>query len=244
MILNGYYSGDSKSVEIIDLKSDTSLCQNLPDFPLVTRGTFGGLIDGQVPIVCGGPDIVDCFKYEMGRWMDYFSMNEARMHFTGMVGSPYNSNNNNGSSHKFYIVGDSHNAEVLTDAGWKVVDTKVPKIFFTSCLVAINQTAFIIIVGQVVNGQNFSRDTYIFNSEQNLWAMGPPLTQARRASGCGLVPESADGGQSLFIVAGGENGGVSVELLNEVDGKWFDGNNVVVCLFTLDFLSPANGQRI
>ena len=71
----------------------------VPDFPFVTRGTFGGLIDGGTPLVCGGQHSSDCYIFNGGQWAETFSMNEERFHFAGMPGSPFKD-----PSHKFYVL--------------------------------------------------------------------------------------------------------------------------------------------
>ena len=70
------------------------------------RGTIGGLIDYQVPLVCGGANPVDlvilttCYKYGSGHWVQTFPMVMPRIHFSGMPLSPFHN-----ASHKFSVVG-------------------------------------------------------------------------------------------------------------------------------------------
>jgi hypothetical protein len=71
MIANGYDAASSKIVEIIDLSSTTTSCANLPNFPISTRATFGGLIDYKTPMLCGGSDssnnpLKECYLYNQG----------------------------------------------------------------------------------------------------------------------------------------------------------------------------------
>jgi hypothetical protein len=66
-------------------------------------------------------------------------MNENRIHFMGMPSSPYRN-----SSHKFFVLGPDLTAEVLTDAGWEVFGPAVPKPFYVSCMVIINETTIFV----------------------------------------------------------------------------------------------------
>ncbi len=73
MIANGPAVNSSKIVEIIDLSSTTTTCKNLPDYPISTRGTFGGVIDYKTPMLCGGyynltsaTSLKDCYLYNQG----------------------------------------------------------------------------------------------------------------------------------------------------------------------------------
>ena len=49
--VNGSYL---TSVEIIDLTSQKTVCQDLPEFPKSVGLTFGGYHDLTNPIICGG----------------------------------------------------------------------------------------------------------------------------------------------------------------------------------------------
>jgi len=124
IVLNGYLADESEIVEVVDLKSPDSVCLNLPKFPLVARGTFGGTIDGGTPLVCGGRDSNDCYVYKGGQWSETFSMNENRFHFTGMVGSPFQD-----PSHKFFVLAPSTSGTKL-------------KLFCLSIYVSIGHRAF------------------------------------------------------------------------------------------------------
>jgi hypothetical protein len=95
--MNGYLDMTSQIVEVVNLAASMEVCNNLANFPFITRGTHGGLLPDSTPLVCGGEKSNNCYKYHLGNWMSTFSMNIARMHFTGMTGSPYQN-----SSHLYY----------------------------------------------------------------------------------------------------------------------------------------------
>ncbi len=63
MILNGY--DNLTTVEIVDLSSSTTVCDNLPNYPYAIRGTSGGLLDKKNPLVCGGISVQDITKMNL-----------------------------------------------------------------------------------------------------------------------------------------------------------------------------------
>ena len=67
-------------------------------------------------------------------------MKEARMNFVGMPSSPYQN-----SSHKFFVLGPSATAEVLTDSGWEIIGPPLPKAISFSCLIVIDETTIFVI---------------------------------------------------------------------------------------------------
>ena len=57
--------------EVIDLMDDNSVCESLPDFPIEMASGFGGLLQGNMPVFCGGfnPNIegyavTDCYTLD------------------------------------------------------------------------------------------------------------------------------------------------------------------------------------
>jgi hypothetical protein len=220
MILTAYQN-DSRLVEIVDISSSLTTCENLPDYPITTRGTVGGLLDNKVPIVCGGLNVKDCYQYQQGQWQLSFPMNENRYHSAGMVSSPYQN-----VSHKLFVVGGGNPpliaAEVLTATGWEVIGSPLPKQFFVSCLVSINETT-IMLIGGTIENITYSKDTYIFNALTNIWVKGPSMELGRRGAGCGKISENGQSNRQIIIVAGGENARTSVEFLDDIDGSWRSG---------------------
>ena len=84
----------------MDFDSPSKTCDDWTDYPIDTRGTFGGLMDNRLPLVCGGPDTQECFHYLNGKWEVDFKLNFERYHSESMASSPYND-----PSHTFYVVG-------------------------------------------------------------------------------------------------------------------------------------------
>ena len=89
-VLNGFRTANSRIVEVLDLNSNNTQCEDLSDYPLVTRGTHAGLLPDHSPVVCGGMGTNKCFTFDFNMGgSETFPMNYQRMHFSGMTGSPY-----------------------------------------------------------------------------------------------------------------------------------------------------------
>lgn len=115
--------------------------------------------------------------------------------------------------------------EVLTNSGWKRIGPPLPKSLYLPCLMVINVTSILIMAGSINGEETYSKKTFIFNSETNLWTSGPELIQPTRSVGCGTIPNKLNGTEKVFIVAGGENVGRLVQLLDSADdGEWYQGD--------------------
>ena len=215
IILNGY--DGPPTVEVVDLNSTTTTCKSWQDYPLNLRGSYGDLIDGQTPLVCGGHGTKNCYLYSDGGWQQTFTMNQNRFHFAGMPSSPFRN-----ASHKFFVIGQ-YDMEVLTSTGWELLDIPLPVTStYVPCLMVVNETSFLLAVGTTAT-ETYSRDTYIFNSMTNSWTSGPTLSNGRRSMGCGTIKESAASDNRIFIVVGGQAAETSVELLDSISGQWRPG---------------------
>ena len=74
--VTGYPNG--LKAEVIDLKSENSVCEELGDFPLQTTGAFGALL-GNYPIVCGGGGSNKCYKLdESKQFKEFATMTKLR----------------------------------------------------------------------------------------------------------------------------------------------------------------------
>jgi len=216
IILNGYDS--IQTVEVVDLNSSTTSCKLLPDYPLTLRGSYGDLVGGQIPLVCGGVVAADCYMFTNGSWKATFPMNQARYHFSGMPSSPFRN-----ASHKFFVVG-AYDMEVLTSSGWETLGIYLPKSIYVSCLMVINETSFLLAVGTITYN-SYSPETYIFNGINYSWTRGPSFITGRRGMGCGTIKASATDDSRIFIVVGGENADYTVELLDNIASQWRKGTS-------------------
>ena len=54
LVANGLNGSYLSNVEIIDLSSQKSVCEDLPEFPMKIIQQVGGFYDFKTPILCGG----------------------------------------------------------------------------------------------------------------------------------------------------------------------------------------------
>ena len=204
----------------------TTKC-SFKNYPMLTNGSHAGLLPNNTPIICGGSNTNRCFKYEVMpliddyNWTETNAMNNKRIHFSGMTGSPYKN-----SSHLYYVLGGTHEAEVLTPTGWENIGPLLPFPFYKSCLMVINDTSILVLNGQLPSyGDNLSDKTFIFNSMYNRWVSGPQLLWPRSGAVCGLIRKSEANDTKVFIVVGGHRGQGSapVDFLNDVSDQWRSG---------------------
>ena len=46
---------------MLDLANPDTLCNNLPNFPIQSHGASGGVINDQLPFICGGNNVDECY---------------------------------------------------------------------------------------------------------------------------------------------------------------------------------------
>ena len=71
--------------EIVDLKNESFVCNKVPQFPQKVLGAAGGLIQGNIPLICGGfnkdlPKEVykKCYALKNKKWKHVTSLHESR----------------------------------------------------------------------------------------------------------------------------------------------------------------------
>ena len=69
IILNGVDS--LKSVEVVDINFQKSVCELVTDFPIAVHGAMGGLLNHSIPLICGGgePPTSACYQWLKDGWI-------------------------------------------------------------------------------------------------------------------------------------------------------------------------------
>ena len=224
---NGENGKDLNSIEIIDLESSSTTCQDLTSFPRAFFGGIGGLTPHKNPIICGGYGSRDCSSYENGIWTLTPAMKSVR-YFAAASASPYPN-----ETHTLFVTGgrnylgnDNNISEVLNDAGWQELPTSLPVVISDHCMALLNSTT-VLIIGGVQNGSKYSQNTFYFNTEYEKWIEGPKLMFGRKKPSCGNLQIDEKGSYYGVIVAGGSNSNEgtlsSVELLELGSSEWVAG---------------------
>ena len=76
-LLVGLGGTDLDSVEVVNLDGTGQICSNLPDYPIKNSGAVGHLINGSVPMICGGVtggenfyNHCECYALVDGSWIE------------------------------------------------------------------------------------------------------------------------------------------------------------------------------
>jgi hypothetical protein len=250
-LLVGLGGGKSKNMEIIDLESSSTICQNLPNFSAAMEVTFGGLGLNDEPVICGGQEYRvwqhsnKCFALADNEWIVSPSLRVPRA-FAAVSPSPYPSR-----SQKFFVTGGlndlfNHNtAEVLTEQGWKTLPQSLPVTIFGHCSVLINSTTVMVIGG--LQNKIMSSKTFYFNTENEVWTEGPQLKNKRADLSCGRIRKNSQSQELSVIVAGGWNGAKilsSVEILDLGSNEWRKGSDLSFGIDHAKMVEDLNGGVI
>jgi hypothetical protein len=213
----------------------------LPEIPNrinLLLGAVGGLTSDNEPLICGGyiqrVYYNDCYIYKNGNWSGFTFSNLTTKREFGMYAS-YPSLTGNGN---FLVAGgDSASGmsltsiEYLTSSGWKQSTANLPSPDKLGCMVAINETHFL-----MISGTN-SPSTYYFNLKTNTVTSGPPLLQARGLFSCASTKNSTTGSVTVVVNGGVLNGVIfnpitlnSTEILDVATGVWTKGPDLPVPL--------------
>ena len=240
---NGENGKDLNSIEIIDLESSSTTCQDLTSFPRAFFGGIGGLTPHKNPIICGGYGSRDCSSYENGIWTLTPAMKSVR-YFAAASASPYPN-----ETHTLFVTGgrnylgnDNNISEVLNDAGWQELPTSLPVVISDHCMALLNSTT-VLIIGGVQNGSKYSQNTFYFNTEYEKWIEGPKLMFGRKKPSCGNLQIDEKGSYYGVIVAGGYDGSYmsSVEILQVGANEWKTGPTLPYGIFSAAMVEGPSG---
>ena len=87
LIATGFGKYPSKiglKTRIIDPKNADFVCDNFPDYPIEKGYGVGGLVEGNIPLICGGlggldfRDVRQCFMLVSRQWKESGSMDRGR----------------------------------------------------------------------------------------------------------------------------------------------------------------------
>jgi hypothetical protein len=97
--------------------------------------------------------------------------------------------------------------------GWERIGSLVPETFYVTCIVSINETRIMLIVGAAAK-------TFYFDGLTNLTSNGPNMIVARQGNGCGTIPVSRSSTTQTVILVGGQTTPRSVEILDGATNTW------------------------
>ncbi len=218
---SGYTNdGATNNVEMIDLSMSSSTCQDLPNLPKATYGSFGGLILQDYPLICGGHNGQEkkCFSYKGASWQESAPLKTGRIYSSSSL-SPFLQN-----PHSLLVVGgggDVNTLEHFSVNDWRMDLPKLPVTIQYGCMIKINSTTVMVIGGN--QNKQISDKTFFLTKNRSVWIDGPKLLIPRRVLVCGMIQSDKASSRFTAIVVGGFDGGnvlATSEILNEETGKW------------------------
>jgi hypothetical protein len=242
-------SGLTNNIEIIDLESELTTCQNLTNFPLELRGSFGGLGFQDKPMICGGYNSSakysdKCFSLEGNEWINSSSFITV-LYQAAVSPSPYPS-----SDQKLFVTYEDA-VEVLTLEGWETLPQRLPVETYGHCSVLFNSTTVLVIGGY--QNRSLSSNTFLFNTENEIWAEGPQLKKERMDHSCGRIRKNSHSQDFSIIVVGGVEGlgwkstpghyfsFSSVEILDLGANEWRKGPDLPFGIDLAQMVEDPNG---
>jgi hypothetical protein len=204
--------GSIASTEIIDLRTNSRCRAFVDDYPHKYYGVVTGTVLNLPVVVCGGcashcsTISSECYALtSQGQWRPFKNLTIERGGAAALF-------NNDHGYHIFGGLGTEGRLESLESFSedqdnWIKEDPRsnMPTSVFGHCVVALNETTFMLIGGRRSNSSRYSELTHFYDTRSSTWSFGPHLRVGRRYAACGVIkdPES---GQEAVIVAGGWDG--------------------------------------
>ena len=223
------------STKIIDLQNDDFVC-NLPDYPVKMQAGIGGIVEDDIPLICGGywkrgRSIYECFKLVDKSW-EIADVLETDKVFMGTGNVVIN---------KKLLLSGGYDGDSVSDK-MSLMDTisstiklkDMPKAISDHCIVKLDQSKILLIGGNDDNGKR--SETLIFNLENQQWSDGPRMRQKRRSHGC--VKGNLNGKPIIWVTGGyAENRLKSTEYLDleNLNQGWQSGTLHIIYKFTSFF---------
>ena len=200
LIATGSPDDISPTTKIIDMKNDefSSSC-DLPNFPILLEGAIGGLVEGNIPMVCGGlevnqTEIQDCYTLENRTWNKKTKGLQGRSNMgTGNVVINGKLLLSGGSDSEYNVFSST----TLVDTSSNMPIKDMPNSQSRHCNVLLNNTHIMITGGYLYDSMS---ETLIFDLVNEKWSPGPSMNEKRSVHGCTKM--ILDGKPFLWVSGG------------------------------------------
>ena len=244
-IYSATYDAIATKTEIVDVVSrETKTCANLADFPFPIFRAFGGNLHA-TPFVCGGQDTSyiyyqTCYKFTTSGWQEFASMKEKRYSAAGIM-----------YQNMFHVFGGAHGlirsqtSELISIDGGVEYGPELPTAVRVHAITSINSTVSILSGGDT-NANHYSRLTWYFNHETNIFSAGPSLLEGRFGHGSATCVDKVTKAKIPIVTGGYGDGGIdtnpgyyldSTEML--INEQWQSGT--IQCTMVLYSTGPVSG---
>ena len=217
--------------EVIDLKSENSVCEELGDFPLQTTGAFGALL-GNYPIVCGG-DGDDggnkCYKLDESKQFTEFATMTILRKDAGIILHENGVWMTGGRDE----IGTELTAttEFILASGISVPGPDLPHPLTSHAMAKVNLSTSMIIGGYYYDNSSTLMKldkSWYFDHHTGKFSDGPGLLESRWGHTAGVITDSVYTQETRVLVVGGIDCGNSLCNLESVEwlvsnGTWEQG---------------------
>jgi len=209
-----------KKTKIIDLKENKLVCF-LPDFPIQMAYGVGGIVDGEIPMICGGWNgrtiFKMCFKLVDKTWKEAGILESGK---TVEMGSG-NIIINGSLLLSGGYAGSRSDKTQLMDSSNSIKELKgMPIAISGHCNVMLNSSHLLIIGGWDSNARS---ETLILDLVKEEWTNGPSMRAKTYLHGC---TQMILGEKQIIWVTGGYDGSnflQSTQYLEDLDQGWQSG---------------------
>ena len=223
LVTTGYPLENGQYSEVIDLVHKNATCELLPNFPVPMYSAFGGLINNNLPVICGLPqNSIEPSCYSLGENFALTKLIEPRYDGASVVLKNEILWITGGKSKS--LAGGTVKTTEFVHLNQEMADPgpDLPMLFGRHCMTKINEDLVIIIGGDY----SYSETVLVEVSRNFTMKSGPQMNFDRWNHACGSFTSN---GITVVIVAGGydlSSTNLSTELwyLNPgEDWRWIEG---------------------
>ena len=240
IITTGYPRDIGIHSEVIDIVHSNITCKSLTNFPVQISQAFGGVLENNIPIVCGG-------------WSDNYKYAQSNCYIIGKEGIATTM-----SQPRFFGASAVISKDTLWITGGTLTEQStdfikfnqasepgpdLPMKFLEHCMVKINENLVVLIGG--IDNQNQAQSLIVEVSKNFSMSQGPSLIQGRYDFSCGLFELN---GNPAVIVAGGYDGfnSISTEIWvqNSSNNGWLVGPKLLEPCSGSSMITSPSGEGV
>ena len=202
LVATGQYPYTNKS-QVIDVKSSSTACANLPSYPFSMYGGAGGVVNGS-PIICGGyrnkgsPRRTEsCYRFDRNStsWKFHSNMTSIRYYHAATVVKDV-----------LFISGGLYSSNLATTEyiysnGTVQSGPNLPLGRHGHCTVTLHDGK-VMIIGADYHS-SLRKNVLTFDAADNSFTTGPSLSYDRRHAACTLFHSDLHNGRPVVLSVGG-----------------------------------------
>ncbi len=265
LVATGYPYNPSRKSEVIDIDNPNVSCQSLPDLPVQDVSAVGGLVSGNIPLICGGTVIglggeTDrcAILNNFGRWIEIGQMLEAKEEAASMlwnqttllVTGGQHGPDNYLSATELITVKQSQSQSEDNQPSYSFSTRSAPNLPINvslHCIVRLNESTAFLIGGWNGKGETYFLDlTTDLDEEMFAFTRGPQLAIGRYFHVCGVLSNPGDGNETVVVMTGGSNNGHhrTTEMWIPGSNEWIKGPDLPEAVSYTSGLTSADRKSL